>query len=416
MSPPLHVTLRVIELANWDIRAFLIASSVSEFILADRVPPLGPFLVKVGTTTVRLTMAVEPEEGGEPKAFTELQFDHEMQADLALLSRKASPKFVRGESAGSIRPNAEIGMVNYSGETDTAALYSYEDTALLDAQEKEASFIASQVRALLPLASEAINQVREAVRLELFQNAIHWDFLVQSLISGQRYRGWEEAEIAPDLNDAAFLFAAFPGRGAPRLTQETNIRYTITDGLLPSHIGTIINARSGRSPEQLTGAVASIQARLATGWSVRDSALLSAVEHLYADSYRLAVFNAAAFFEAQILTFYQDRIASGRQGALLEHQLEDHRELNRARPTPAVAQFVLPKFIDPELVSSGALQRSIDAWEFRNTAAAHLKTPKSERRLSRDEAWAMVVSIYQVVDSLPGTEVQTPPHPESPAA
>ena len=262
--------------------------------------------------------------------------------------------------------------------------------------------ITTQVRGLLPLVSEAINEVREAIKLELFSDAIQLDFLVHSILAGQRHRDWTEGQITPDFDDAAYLFAAFPGRGVARLTQETNIKFSISNNVGESFNGVLENVRKSRSQEHLVSRLSSIQERLASGWSVKESALLSAIELLYSDNYRLAVFNAAAYFEAQVLTLYENRNqADNRNAALLERKLRDYKKSTKVGHTQAVIQAILPSFLSEEIVSSGALQRSLDAWIIRNKAIAHLHLQESNKKLTRNEAWDMVVSIYQVVDNLP---------------
>jgi len=413
----MHVSLKVIELFNWDLAAFLLAPSLSALLETEDSPLTPRFVLTLDAIPIGLELGLR-HEGNKARAYTRLDFDYPLQADLALLSKKPSPRVVVGGEADSIRPGGDVASVHYDGDSDTAQLYSQQDQDLLDAQEAEAVAIDGQVRSLLPLVSRALSAFREAVRLELYRDAIKWDFLVHSIILAQRHRGWEEAHLSPDLDEAAFLFAAFPSRGAPRLTQETDVFYELAspDGL--SHSGILRNSRSGQSPKRFTESFPAIQGRLDSTWSPKDAVILSAVEQLYSDNYRMAVFNAAVFFESEITAFYEGLVRPASAEAMgLERRLADYKRKEHLGHTEAIARLIIPEFINPELVSSGALQRAIDAWNIRNQVAAHLTTPRVAEPITREAAWAMVVSVTQIVEALffasasrkSGDDESTPP-------
>ena len=396
----MHLSLKVIELFNWDLAAFLLAPSLSALLETEDTPLTPRFAFTLDAIPIGLELGLS-HEGNEVRAYTRLDFDYPLQADLALLSKKPSPQVVVGGEADSIRPGGDVASVHYDGDSDTARLYSQQDQDLLDAQEAEAVAIDGRVRSLLPLVSRALGTFRAAVRLELYRDAVKWDFLVHSIILGQRHRGWEEAHLSPDLDEAAFLFAAFPSRGAPRLTQETDVSYELAspDGL--SHSGILRNSRSGQSPKRFAESFPAIQRRLDSTWSPKDSVILSAVEQLYSDDYRMAVFNAAVFFESEIRAFYEGLVRPASPDAVrLQRKLAVYKRKEHLDHTEAIARLIIPRFINAELVSSGALQRAINAWTIRNQVAAHLTTPRAAEPITREAAWAMVVSVTQIVEAL----------------
>ena len=130
-----HISLTVIELTNWDMPMFLLTSPLSAFsILSKNVKPFGPFSVVVEDVPIKISMGVEPAEDGAPKGFTRLHFDYNIDTDLSLLLWKPSPILIEGDGASTAKAGGDIGMVQFIGDTDTAELYSHEETALLDAQ------------------------------------------------------------------------------------------------------------------------------------------------------------------------------------------------------------------------------------------------------------------------------------------
>ena len=165
------MSLKVIELFNWDLAAFLLAPSLSALLETEDSPLTPRFVLTLDAIPIGLELGLR-HEGNKARAYTRLDFDYPLQADLALLSKKPSPRVVVGGEADSIRPGGDVASVHYDGDSDTAQLYSQQDQDLLDAQEAEAVAIDGQVRSLLPLVSRALSAFREAVRLELYRDAI----------------------------------------------------------------------------------------------------------------------------------------------------------------------------------------------------------------------------------------------------
>ena len=397
--PTNKVSLRFIELHNWDLGAFLFTSSQSK-----RSPETEIFhftlLQDALSYEIRLGFL---EERNRLYGFTQLDFASDFDADLALLHREVHPSIVSGGQASSIRAGGDIERVLYEQDLNgaRALLYSRGDSELLDSQEAQQKAIRRVIEGLLPAASEVINRVREAITLRLYSPATELDFTILSLKAMQQYRGWEEIDYPVDLGEAAFLFAAFPRRGLARLTQETELRFKIIDPQGQEYSSSIAATRSGISPDTFAEATSSIQDLLNAGSSPSDTALLNSVESLYADDFTMAVFHSATVYELSLENlFHRLSAPSTVDSRWLRDAIPPFRKLHKVGRVAALSFLMLPLVLDSDQINSGLINRCVSAWNFRSKVAAHLSTPRAGEELSRQEAWSLVTAILEVVRTI----------------
>ena len=398
--PTNTVSLMFVELNNWDLGAFLFTSAQPQ----ESSPKTTLFRFSLVHDAVEYGIHLGfLEEGNRLHGFTQLDFASSFEADLALLKMEIHPRIVSGEGASSIRPGGDIERVLYEQDLDSARalLYSRTDSELLDYQDAQKKVLRGIVEGLLPAASEVINRVREAVRLELYSAATELDITIQTLRAMQQYRGWEEIEYRLDLGEAAFLFAAFPRRGLARLPQETELRFKIVDPQGREYASSIPATRSGLSPDTLGSSAPTIQTRLDTGTSPSEASLLDSIESLYADNFTMAVFHAATVYELSLEDLFNRITAQGNTDAMaLKDAIRPYRKAHRVGRVAALSYLTLPSVLSSDQLHSGLIARCISAWDFRSKVVAHLSTPRAGEGITRHQAWSLVTAILEVIRTI----------------
>lgn len=394
------VTLRVLEVHNWDLGGFLFTT---QFALETNVtaPPFA-FTVIRGTTQYRATMGFV-EFPDRLVGFTEVKFTCPLSIHLDVFDKAPNPRVITGDGAIEAKPGGVIDRVVYSQDLDDAQalLYSREDSAILDAQDAERISIHTAILALLPEVAQVINRVREAVKLQLYSRAIGFDFSIESLKAMQRLHSWDLAQIDGDFDDASFLFAAFPRRGLHRLSQEAQVEFTISDQQGRSFSDSISPARSGQSPGAFVRSIEAIQSRLLKGVTPAESSLLSAAEALYADDFAMAVFHSAVVYELRLRAVFRRLTSSANvESRTLRADVTLYKKQNKVDTITAISRVLLPRILDSDGLAAGLIDRCIGAWTFRNRVVAHLTTPQAGESIPREEAWSLVTAIFAVLEQL----------------
>lgn len=314
-------------------------------------------------------------------AYISLDFEHPLKVDLTIFDETTMPDIERG---------------NFT-------LWSPEARAILDSQESQRKKATEEIRSLFPLVARAVNRFNEACRLTLYQDAINYDFVAHDLeTSGVRFTVLPQGDpVGKEPDDAVSLFAAFPSRGAVRLAQEVDIKYRVEDNSGRVIDGFIRNSRRLVSPGRFGKYLDNIQKRLCDHWTVQDGVLLAAVEYLYGDNYRMAVFNAVTVLELVVTGFYESLASeSDAKRQKLKRDAENYKNKHKVPLWLAKLKITLPKYLCEKFDRSGNLDHCLEAWYYRDKTVAHLITSERDRILSQHEAWSMIVSIMKAIDDI----------------
>lgn len=390
------MSLRVDEVENRELAVFLFTSGLSSEANANFEEEPATFSLSHNGIEFDVALGIE-RSLGELTAYTVLEFDAPLDCDLSVFDASPSPSVVPGRK----RPGSSIAAVRYFGDQDESHLFTEEDLRIEAEQEAEAAQIDSKIHDLFPTIAEVISRIREAARLELFTDAIRWDFLIESIKTVQRNKQVAMAEMDPFFDDAAYLFSAFRPKGAARFPQDSNVHYVLEDTEGRSFEGVIRNTRTGKSPVLFANSVNAIQERIDNPGSIQDRILLAACEFLYADDFRMAVFNAATVLELTLVRAYESDVnAMSREAAKIEHEVADYKKSNKVPHTVALLRVYAPKNLSPSRDWRPLIDRCVDAWNYRDKTVAHLTTPQRTNQLSRTEAWEMVVSVSAIITDM----------------
>lgn len=392
----MRIALKVEEVENRELAVFLFTPDISSGADAnfEESPAFFSLTHRAIHFKVELGIDRSPSELG---AYTKLVFDMPLECDLSVFDRTPSPEIVSGRK----HPGGSIASVRYFADTNQSHLYTDEDLRIEVEREAESTRIDQLVRGLFPIIAEVISRIRQAIRLELFPEAIRWDFLIESINTVQRDKQVAEAELEAFIDDAAYLFSAFRPKGAARFPQDSNVQYLIEDEEGRSFQGMIRNSRSGRSPNLFANSLPAIQDRIHDPGSIEERVLLAACESLYADDFRMAVFNAATVLELVLVQAYENEVdMATRQAAKLERKISQFKKDNNVSHTVALLRVFSPTLLSNGREWGPLIERCVDAWTFRDKTVAHLTTDQKSKELSRTEAWEMVVSAWAIVSDI----------------
>ncbi len=289
---------------------------------------------------------------------------------------------------------------------------SAEGVELKKAKEAEHAKLEKQIRDQFPSVLQAFNTFRRACRVALFGESVLGRILSQNIRASQLHWGTGNDLFPAEYfggSDTEFLFGAFTDLSLSSLTGDADIEYRVSNASGQVHEGVFKNEYGGlRSPDRFSQKLDEIQDLLDKGWSIETDALLTSLEFLYSDNYGMAVFNAATVLELVVVHFWEEKKkqlgAGSRQDqerlARLDREMD---KSNYSTKVEKILRIALPQFIDSDLVSSGCLDRCIDAWNIRNKKLAHLYERVREgqqTRVTSSEAWNAVASIFALIDNV----------------
>jgi hypothetical protein len=314
----------------------------------------------------------------------------------------------------TVERNGTVFQLSLGLTEDLPEIYAYTEIqfeADLDPVAEQAE-LEERVRSLLPLAREAVNAFRAACRVALFRESVAGRILVENIQAKQRHWGVEVNHSLAEYfsgSDTEFLFGAFANLSFSSFTGDADIAYCVTTPAGESYEGVFKNGYRGlRSPDRFRQKLDAVQDLLDNGWAVETDILLASLEFLYADNYRMAVFNAATILELAVVQFWEEKKrllnAGARQDKEKAAKLD--RDMDESRyPTKVekIIRIVLPEFVEQDLVAGGALDRCVAAWEIRNKRLAHLYEKVKEGKqtqVTASEAWNAVASIITLLEKL----------------
>jgi hypothetical protein len=221
-------------------------------------------------------------------AYTDIEFEVNLDVTLDIFERQI--------------PSVHLGSVE---------IVPTEAQKLKDLKNTEQNKIEEQLRDLFPLTLEALNSFRTSCRMALFRESVAGDILAQNIQLGLQNLGIPINQDLQELfegNDTEFLFGAFVNLNLSSFSGDANIEYTVSDKSGHSITGLFSNGYKGlRSVDRFPEKLAEIQKLIDEGWTITDEVLLSSLEFLYSDNYRMAVFNAATVLELVVIQFWEDK-------------------------------------------------------------------------------------------------------------
>lgn len=323
-------------------------------------------------------------------SITEIHFETELTIDLDVFER-------------------EIPLIV---NTERVKIESAERADLRRQKEAEKNNIESQLKATFPLVLEAVNTLRRACRIALFRESVAGRILATNIQASQEYWGVEVNHSLSELfggNDTEFLLGAFTDISLTAFNGDADIEYSVSDKA-GGHAfsGALKNGYHRlRSTDLFSQKVTDIQNLIDNGWTIEDDVLLLSLEFLCAGNYRMAVFNAATLLELVVIKFWENKSSQLRSGSREEQEKAAllERELKRSKENTVkkILDIVIPKFIKPDFINDGTVDRCIAAWDIRNERLAHLYMQakgKIDPSISAKEAWNLVSSIYSFLSEI----------------
>ena len=347
------------------------------------------FRVEKGGIVFQLELGLT-EDSPNWYSYTDIHFEAELDTDLALFEQ-------------------EIPLIV---DSDNLKIVSAEGAELERAKEAERAKLEEQLRDLFPLALQSLNTFRRACKVALFRESVEGRILVQNIQASQLHWGTEVHHPLAEYfagNDTEYLFGAFAELSLSSFTGDAVLEYRVSNA--PGQVleGTLnIGYSRLRSPDRLPQKSDEIQQLIRESWPITDDVLLTSLEFLYSDNYRMAVFNATIILELVVIQFWEEKKKQLSEGGRedqeklygLKRKMDDS---GYSTSLEKILRIVLPEFIDRDLLASGSLDRCADAWDIRNKRLAHLYRQVKEGKetqITSTEAWNTVGSIIALIDSI----------------
>ncbi len=381
MSVVHTVHLRRIDLVDKRLLAFCLFLSAKGKVGTE-------FRVETDDTVFRLSLGLT-DDVADLHAYTDIRFEIGLDVDLSIFELEVPPLV----------------------DTDNLLIESGERVALKEAQEAERMKLEDQMREQFPQVLAAVNLFRRACKVALAWDSAQGRLLTRNIQAAQRHRGIQVNHVLDDLfagHDTEFLLDAFGDITLTSFTGDADIEYEVSNALGGKHAGVFKSKweavhSTHRFPERLD----EIQALLNDGWSTETEILLSSLEFLYSENYRMAVLTAATVLEFAVVQFWErtQRLLEGgnREQQEKSFTLKRQMDLSRLSPVEKILQIVLPVFVDEDFVADGGLERCAAAWQMRNTKLAHLYKQVStggSLEVKPTEAWDAITSISVLSEKL----------------